>query len=393
MKYLIVGGVAGGATTAARLRRVDEHAEIIMFEKGPHISYANCGLPYYIGGVIKEREKLLVQTPESFGTRFNIDIRIHSLVSAIHPDKKEIIVQSLKTGETYTESYDKLVLSPGALPVKPPIPGINLPNIFTLRNVPDTDKIKAFVDDKAPRSAVVVGAGFIGLEMAENLHHRGVNVSVVEASEQVMNMMDSEVAAPLHHHFKEKEVALFLKDAVKEFKQQANSIEVILSSGRIIRADFIILSIGVKPDTSLAKAAGLKIGETGGVWVDEYLQTSVQDIYAVGDSIEFPHPITHKPAIAFLAGPANRQGRILADNIVYGHHRKYKGSIGTAIAKVFDMTAGITGMTHRGLKALGIKHDCTIVHAGSHAGYYPGSTQMMLKISFDPESGKLYGGR
>ncbi len=393
MKYLIVGGVAGGATTAARLRRIDEKAEIIMFEKGPHISYANCGLPYYIGGVIKEREKLLVQTPESFGARFNIDIRVYSMVTSIDPKKKEITVKSLKTGDIYTESYDKLVLSPGASPVKPPIPGIDLPNIYTLRNVEDTDKIKAFVDDKTPRSAVVVGAGFIGLEMAENLHHRGVKVSVVEAAGQVMNMMDSEVAAPLHHHFKEKEVGLFLEDAVKEFKQVGDLIEVSLSSGRIIQSDFIILSIGVRPDTTLAKDAGIKIGETGGVWVDDYLQTSEKDVYAVGDSIEFPHPITKKPTIAFLAGPANRQGRILADNMVYGHNRKYKGSIGTAIAKVFDMTAGITGMTHRGLKAAGIKHDCTIVHAGSHAGYYPGSMQMMLKISFDPKSGRLYGGQ
>ncbi len=393
MKYLIVGGVAGGATTAARLRRVDEKAEIIMFEKGPHISYANCGLPYYIGGVIKEREKLLVQTPESFGSRFNIDIRVFSMVTSIDTKKKEVTVQFIQTGDSYTESYDKLVLSPGASPVKPPIPGIDLPNIFTLRNVEDTDKIKSFVDDNTPRSAVVVGAGFIGLEMAENLHHRGVNVSVVEAAPQVMNMMDSEIAAPLHHHFKEKEVGLFLEDAVKEFKQVGDMIEVSLSSGRIIQADFIILSIGVKPDTTLAKDAGLKIGETGGVWVDDYLQTSEKDIYAVGDSIEFPHPITKKPTIAFLAGPANRQGRILADNMVYGHNRKYKGSIGTAIAKVFDMAAGITGMTHRGLKQAGIKHDCTIVHAGSHAGYYPGSMQMMLKISFDPKSGKLYGGQ
>ena len=244
MKYLIVGGVAGGATTAARLRRIDEKAEIIMFEKGPHISYANCGLPYYIGGVIKEREKLLVQTPESFGARFNIDIRVFSMVTSVDPQKKEVTVKSIQTGDVYTESYDKLVLSPGASPVKPPIPGIELPNIFTLRNVEDTDKIKSFVDDKTPRSAVVVGAGFIGLEMAENLHHRGVKVSVVEAAPQVMNMMDSEVAAPLHHHFKEKEVGLFLEDAVKEFKQVGDLIEVSLSSGRIIQADFIILSIG-----------------------------------------------------------------------------------------------------------------------------------------------------
>ncbi|WP_282039491.1 CoA-disulfide reductase [Saccharicrinis aurantiacus] len=393
MKYIIVGGVAGGATTAARLRRVDEEAEIIMLEKGPHISYANCGLPYYIGGVIKDRDKLLVQTPESFNARFNIDIRTYSMLTSINTEAKSIEVKKMQTGEVYTETYDKLILSPGASAVKPPIPGIHSDNIFTLRNVEDTDKIKAFVDDEEPKTAVVVGAGFIGLEMAENLHHVGVDVTVVEASSQVMNMMDSEIAAPLHQHFKEKSVALFLEDAVKEFKQVGNIVEVHLASERIIKADFIILSIGVKPDASIAEETGLKIGETGGIWVDEYLQTSHKDIYALGDAIEFPHPITKKPSLAFLAGPANKQGRILADNMVYGHNRSYKGSIGTAIAKVFDMTAGITGMTHRGLKAAGIKHESTIVNAGSHAGYYPGSMQMILKISFDPDNGKLLGGQ
>jgi NADPH-dependent 2,4-dienoyl-CoA reductase/sulfur reductase-like enzyme/peroxiredoxin family protein/rhodanese-related sulfurtransferase/TusA-related sulfurtransferase len=393
MKYVIVGGVAGGATTAARLRRIDESAEIIMIEKGPHISYANCGLPYYIGGVIKDREKLLVQTPESFNARFNIDIRIHSEIISINSSDKRVEVKKTQTGEIYTETYDKLVLSPGASPVKPPIPGINSNNIFTLRNVEDTDKIKAFVDDSKPKSAVVVGAGFIGLEMAENLHNIGVHVTVVEASSQVMNMMDSEIAAPLHQHFKEKNVALFLEDAVKEFIPNGDLLEVHLSSERVIKADFIILSIGVRPDTSLAKAAGIKIGEAGGIWVDDYLQTSIKDIYAVGDAIEFPHPITGKPSLAFLAGPANKQGRILADNMVYGHKRKYGGSIGTAIAQVFDLTAGITGLTHRGLKALGMKHESTIVNAGSHAGYYPGAMQMIMKISFDPDNGKLLGGQ
>jgi NADPH-dependent 2,4-dienoyl-CoA reductase/sulfur reductase-like enzyme/peroxiredoxin family protein/rhodanese-related sulfurtransferase/TusA-related sulfurtransferase len=393
MKYVIVGGVAGGATTAARLRRIDENAEIIMIEKGPHISYANCGLPYYIGGVIKDREKLLVQTPESFHARFNIDIRIHSEITSINTSDKSVEVKKTQTGEIYTETYDKLVLSPGASPIKPPIPGINSPNIFTLRNVEDTDKIKAFVDDSGPKTAVVVGAGFIGLEMAENLHRIGVNVTVIEAGSQVMNMMDSEIAAPLHQHFKEKNVGLFLKDAVKEFVPNGDLMEVHLSSERVVKADFVILSIGVRPDSDLAKAAGVKIGETGGIWVDEYLQTSIKDIYAVGDAIEFPHPITKKPSLAFLAGPANKQGRILADNMVYGHKRKYGGSIGTAIAQVFDLTAGITGFTHRGLKALGIKHESTVVNAGSHAGYYPGSMQMILKISFDPVNGKLLGGQ
>ncbi|WP_397446254.1 FAD-dependent oxidoreductase [Polaribacter sp. R77954] len=393
MKYVIIGGVAGGATTAARLRRIDENAEIIILEKGPHISYANCGLPYYIGGIIKDRNKLLVQTPESFNARFNIDIRIHSEVTAINSEHKIVEVRKTQSGETYTETYDKLILSPGASAIKPPIPGITSPNIFTLRNVKDTDKIKAFVDDEHPRTAVVVGAGFIGLEMAENLHHIGVKVTVVEASSQVMNMMDSEIAAPLHQHFKEKNVGLFLEDAVKKFVPNGALTEVHLASERVIKADFVILSIGVKPDTFLAKSAGIKIGETGGIWVDEYLQTSKEDIYAVGDAIEFPHPISGKPSLAFLAGPANKQGRILADNMVFGHKRKYEGSIGTAIAKVFDLTAGSTGLTHKGLKALGLKHESTIVNAGSHAGYYPGAKQMIIKISFNPDNGKLLGGQ
>ncbi len=393
MKYIIVGGVAGGATTAARLRRIDEKAEIIIVEKGSHISYANCGLPYYIGGVIKDRSKLLVQTPESFNARFNIDIRIHSEIISVNSDNKSVEIKKTQTGEVYKETYDKLILSPGASAIKPPIPGINSPNIFTLRNVDDTDKIKAFVDDSKPRRAIVVGAGFIGLEMAENLHHIGVKVTVVEAASQVMNMMDSEIAAPIHQHFKEKNVGLFLEDAVKEFKPNGDLIDVHLASERVISADFIILSIGVKPDTFLAKSAGIKIGEAGGIWVDEYLQTSKKDIYAVGDAIEFPHPITGKPSLAFLAGPANKQGRILADNMVYGHKRKYLGSIGTAIAKVFDLSAGIVGLTHRGLKALGRKHESTIVYGGSHASYYPGAMQMVLKISFDPDNGKLLGGQ
>jgi NADPH-dependent 2,4-dienoyl-CoA reductase/sulfur reductase-like enzyme/rhodanese-related sulfurtransferase len=393
MKYVIVGGVAGGATTAARLRRIDEDAEIIMLEKGPHISYANCGLPYYIGGVIEDRNKLLVQTPESFNARFNIDIRIHSEVTSVNSDDKSVSVKKTQTGEVYTETYDKLILSPGASPIKPPIPGTNSPNIFTLRNVKDTDKIKAFVDDEKPRTAVVVGAGFIGLEMAENLHHIGVKVTVVEAASQVMNMMDSEIAAPLHQHFKEKNVGLFLEDAVKEFVPNGELTEVHLSSERVIKADFVILSIGVRPDTFLAKSSGIKIGETGGIWVDEYLQTSKEDIYAVGDAIEFPHPISGKPSLAFLAGPANKQGRILADNMVFGHKRKYQGSIGTAIAKVFDLTAGIAGLTHKKLKDLGIEHESTIVNAGSHAGYYPGAKQMIMKISFNPVNGKLLGGQ
>ncbi|TAJ08060.1 pyridine nucleotide-disulfide oxidoreductase [Marinilabiliaceae bacterium JC017] len=392
--YVIVGGVAGGATTAARLRRIDEHANIIMFEKGPHISYANCGLPYYIGGVIKERDNLLVQTPESFSARFNIDIRIYSEVVDIFSDEKSVEVKEVKTGKVYRQVYDKLILSPGASPVRPGIQGIDHPNIFTLRNVEDTDRIKAFVDDTKPASAVVIGAGFIGLEMAENLHHKGLNVTVVEAAGQVMNMLDPEMAAVLHQHFKEKQVGLFLQDAVKAFHKSAdNSLKIELQSGTNIEADFVILSIGVKPDTHLAVKAGVEIGQTGGIKVDEFLQTSKEDIYALGDSIEFPHPVSGTPSLAFLAGPANKQGRMLADNLVYGHQRKYKGSIGTAIAKVFDLTVGITGMADKSLEKVGIPYASTIVNAGSHAGYYPGAMQMALKVSFCPETGKLLGGQ
>lgn len=390
--YVIVGGVAGGATTAARLRRVDENAEIIMLEKGPHISYANCGLPYYIGGVIKERANLMVQTPESFNAWFNIDIRIHTEVTDINTNEKKVSVQNLKSGEKYELSYDKLILSPGASPIKPPIEGINNPNIFTLRNVEDTDRIKAFVDEEKPANAIVVGAGFIGLEMAENLHHRGLNVTVVEAAPQVMNMLDPEMAAILHQHFKENNVGLYLNNAVKSFKQtEDGKLDVCLSDGDVLSADIVLLSIGVRPDTQLAKNAGLKIGTTGGVWVNEYLQTSDENIYAVGDSIEFPHQISKKPSLAFLAGPANKQGRILADNLTFGHTKKYNGSIGTAIAKVFDMTAGITGLADKSLQAAGIEYASTIVNNGSHAGYYPGSMQLTTKISFCPKTGRLYG--
>jgi NADPH-dependent 2,4-dienoyl-CoA reductase/sulfur reductase-like enzyme/peroxiredoxin family protein/TusA-related sulfurtransferase/rhodanese-related sulfurtransferase len=332
-----------------------------------------------------------VQTPESGGGRFNIDVRIFSEVIDIDSEKQSVNIRDLKTGKEYSENYDKLVLSPGAQPVKPPIPGIDHKNIFTIRNVDDTDRIKAFVDDEKPRSAIVVGAGFIGLEMAENLHHRGINVTVVEAAPQVMSMMDPEMAALLHQHFKEKEVGLYLQDAVKEFQDNGDELHLLLASGNRLKADFVILSIGVKPDNSLAQKAGLELGLRGGIIVDDYLQTSKENIYAVGDAIEFPHPITGQSSLAFLAGPANKQGRILADNMVYGHNRKYRGSIGTAIAKVFDLTAGTTGLSDKSLAQAGIPHQSTIVNAGSHAGYYPGSTNMVLKLSFNPENGKVLG--
>jgi NADPH-dependent 2,4-dienoyl-CoA reductase/sulfur reductase-like enzyme/peroxiredoxin family protein/TusA-related sulfurtransferase/rhodanese-related sulfurtransferase len=395
MKHLIIGGVAGGATTAARIRRNDENAEIIMFEKGSYISYANCGLPYYIGDVIKDRTKLFVQTPESFGTRFNMKIRINSEVIDIDPEIQQVTVRNEK-GEEYTENYDKLLLSPGAYPVKPPLPGIDSEGIFTMRNVDDTDRIKEYVQSHPIRRAVVVGAGFIGLEMAENLHATGAQVAIVEMAEQVMAPIDFSMAGMVHQHLYQKNVALHLNQAVKGFVPLNGpdpAIRVELADGSKIVADIVILSIGVRPETSLAKKAGLKIGKAGGIYVNEFLQTSQPNIYAVGDAIEFPHPVSGEPWLNYLAGPANRQGRIVADNMVFGNKIKYEGSIGTSIAKVFDMTVASTGLPGKKLKQLGIPYLTSTTHSNSHAGYYPNALQMSTKITFDPESGRLYGGQ
>lgn len=391
MKYLIVGGVAGGATTAARLRRLDEASEIIMFERGEYISYANCGLPYYIGGTITERDNLFVQTPESFGTRFNLEVRNLSEVISISPADKEVQVKDLRTGATYSEKYDKLVLSPGAEPVKPPLPGINQEGIFTLRNVPDTDKIKKYIEEKNPKHAVVVGAGFIGLEMAENLHQNGLRVTIVEMAEQVMTPLDYSMAALVHQHLKTKNVEFYLNTAVASFSRINDRLEVKLNSSKTIETDIVILSIGVKPDSRLAREAGLMIGKTGGIVVNEFLQTTDKDIYALGDAIEFMNPVTQTNMITYLAGPANKQGRILADNLVKGNMRTYKGSVNTAIAKVFDLTVASTGVSGKLLGKMDIPHIDSITHASSHAGYYPGALPMSIKISFSPDSGRLLG--
>ena len=390
-KYLIVGGVAGGATVAARLRRIDESATIIMFERGKYISYANCGLPYHVGEVIKDRDKLFVQTPESFGKRFGMEVRVESNVESINRTAKTITVKDLNTGKEYEESYDKLILSPGAEPVVPPIKGIDNDKIFTLRNVPDTDKIKALVDTGEPKHAVVVGAGFIGLEMAENLHHRGLKVTIVEMGDQVMNPIDYEMAASVHQHLKMKNVEFYLKDGVNRFEEKDDKLSIVLQSGKEIDADMVILSIGVKPDDRLAREADLTLGERGGIWVDEYLRTSDKDIYAIGDAIVFTNPIIGKSMTAYLAGPANRQGRLCADNIVDGDKRKYSGSILTAIAKIFDITVGATGIAGKVLHREGIEHISSITHSSSHAGYYPGAIPLTIKIVFDKESGKLFG--
>jgi NADPH-dependent 2,4-dienoyl-CoA reductase/sulfur reductase-like enzyme/rhodanese-related sulfurtransferase len=389
MKYIIVGAVAGGASTAARLRRLNEHAEIIIFEKGEYISYANCGLPYYIGDVIKDRNKLFVQTASAFNKRFNIDVRISTEVIAINPSAKTITARKQATGEVYEESYDKLILSPGAEPVRPPLPGINNEGIFTLRNVNDTDYIKAYVQQKHVSKAVVIGAGFIGLEMAENFHELGLDVTIIEMINQVMAPVDYPVAAFVQQHIRSKRVKLRLNTAVTGFTKNGDQIEVALNNGEVLVADVVILSIGVRPDTRLAVMAGLQLGTAKGIQVNEFLQTSDPDIYAVGDAIEFENPITHQSMITYLAGPANKQGRICADNVVLGNVRSYKGSINTAIVKVFDMTVGTTGTASKHLKAAGIEHIVSTTHNGSHAGYYPGAKQMTIQLAFAPKDGKL----
>ena len=390
MKHIIIGGVAGGATAVARIRRIDESAEIVLLEKGDYISYANCGLPYYIGGVIEERDKLFVQTPEAFGKRFNIDVRTGHEVTAIDPKNKTITVAT-KDKQAYTERYDKLLLSPGANAIRPPLEGINSSGIFTLRNVNDTDHIKDYINTEKVKHAVVVGAGFIGLEMAENLHHLGIKVAIVEMADQVMAPIDFSMASFVHQELMQKGVDLYLKEAVTQFEKTDDKLKVVLASGKSIATDMIILSIGVRPETTLARNAGLAIGETGGISVSEYLETSEKDIYAVGDAIEYPHPLTGKPWLNYLAGPANRQGRIAADNMVKGNNNTYEGAIGTSIAKVFDLTVAATGLPAKRLKQMQIEYLSSVTHSNSHAGYYPGALLMTIKLTFAPDSGKLYG--
>lgn len=388
---MIIGAVAGGASTSARLREMDEQAEIIVFEKGEYISYANCGLPYYIGNVIKERDKLFVQTAASFTSRFAVDVRVKTEVIDINPNEKFITAVNLLTGETYTESYDKLVLSPGAEPIRPPLPGIGLEGIFTLRNVVDTDYIKAYVEQNASGKAVVIGAGFIGLEMAENLHELGMDVSVIEMGNQVMAPLDYPMAAMVQQHIRSKGVHLHLNTKVTGFEKEGSGLNVILNDKEALYADVVILSIGVRPDTKLAAKAGLKISTAKGIWVNEYMQTSDPHIYAVGDAIEFESPFTGLPVNTFLAGPANKQGRICANNLVLGNVQRYNGSINTAIVKVFDKTVAATGMASKQLHAASIKHIVSTTHSGSHAGYYPGAEQMSIQLTFAPESGRLLG--
>ncbi|HJG25259.1 MAG TPA: FAD-dependent oxidoreductase [Parabacteroides merdae] len=387
----MIGGVAGGATVAARLRRMDEKANIILFERGKYVSYANCGLPYYIGDTINNREKLFVQTAKGFTDRFRIDIRTEQEVTAIRPDKKEVEIKNLSTGETYTETYDKLVLSPGAEPLRPSIEGIGSKKIFTLRNVPDTDTIKNYVNTENPKRAIVVGGGFIGLEMAENLHDLGIQVDVVEMANQVMAPLDFSMAAIVHRQLTDKGVGLHLEDGVSRFEEKDGGVTVHLRSGKQIATDMVLLSIGVRPETKLAKDAGLAIGERGGITVNDYMQTSDANIYALGDAVEVRHLVTGQPALIPLAGPANKQGRIVADNIVFGNKEKYPGSIGTSIAKVFDLTVAAAGANAKLLQRNNIPYISSYTHGASHAGYYPGAVPLSIKILFAPENGKLLG--
>jgi len=390
-RYVIVGGVAGGATTAARLRRIDEKSEIVLFERGQYISYANCGLPYYIGETIKEWDNLFVQTPESFNARFNVDVRVNHEVIKIDPQKKEVYFKNLLSLESGKISYDKLVLSPGADPFKPPLPGIDDPRIFTLRNPKDTLNIKNYIKDKKIKKAVIVGAGFIGLEMAENLYNLGLLVTLVEMAPQVMPQVDFEIASEIHQHLKTKGVEFYLNDSVASFDNKEEKIGINLKSGKTIYSDMVILSIGVRPESNLAKDAGLKIGPRGGILVNEYLQTSDPDIYAIGDAIEGKHLLLDENVPIPLAGPANKQGRIVADNIVFGPKRKYIGSIGTAIAKVFDLTVASTGLSEKTIKQKGINYDKIIIHVSSHAGYYPGALPLTLKLLFNKDNKRILG--
>ena len=390
MKVVIIGGVAGGATAAARMRRNCEDAEIVLIERGDYISYANCGLPYYLGGVISDRDDLFVQTPASFGKRFNVDVRVQQEVTAIDKDAKSLTIRT-RDGKEYTESYDKLLLSPGAAPVRPPLPGIDNEGIFTLRNVHDTDAIKSYMQTHDVQQAVIVGGGFIGLEMAENLVHSGVEVSVVEMANQVMGPIDYSMAAIVHQELVNNGVKLYLEQAVESFEKVDAGLQVNFKSGIKTQAQLVILSIGVRAETKLAVDAGIELGEMRGIKVDMYLKTSANDIYAVGDAIEYPHPITGKPWLNFLAGPANRQARIVADNIIFGDKVVYEGSIGTAVAKVFGLTVASTGLPSKRLDLMGIDHIGSFTHSAAHASYYPGGGMLDIKITFDKKTGQLYG--
>jgi len=393
MRVLIVGGVAGGMSAATRLRRLDESAEIVVLERGPFVSFANCGLPYYIGGEIADREKLLVQSPERLRAAFNLDVRPLAEVAAIHKDKREVEVRNVSTGEMTVERYDHLLLSTGATAVVPRIPGVDRPGHFFLRTIPDMDRIDTWIRERHAKTAVVLGGGFIGLEAAEQLHRRGLSVTLVEKNPQVLGPLDPDMAALVQAEIRKNGVVLHLSNGAVEFQppdETAAASVVQLTNGELIPADIVIIGIGVKPEVSLAKSAGLKLGATGGIAVDAHLRTSDPHIWAVGDAIEVAHFVTGKPSLIALAGPANRQGRIVADNIA-GRSSEYKATMGTAIVRVFDLTAGCTGANEKLLKAANAKYQVVHLHPNSHAGYYPGAKPIAMKMLFDPESGSILG--
>ena len=390
MKVVIVGGVAGGASVATRLRRMDERATIVLLERGPYISFANCGLPYYIGGVIPDRNSLLVQTPEALKATFDVDARVYHAVTEINRSSRVVTVQNETTGETYTETYDKLVLSPGAAPFVPPIAGSDLEDVFVLRTIPDTDAIKAFVDSEGPRRATIVGGGFIGVELAENLHLRGIQVTLVEMLNQILVPLDYEMAAIVHDHLRENEMQLILGDGLKAIESQGDGLAVVLQSERRVETDMVILAIGVRPENHVAKDAGLELGLRGTIATNEYLQTSDPDIYAIGDASQIVHYITGHPANIALAGPASKQGRLVADHIA-GKPVRYQGAQGTSIVKVFDLSVASTGLNERQLGQERIPAQSITIHTANHAGYYPGASPLTLKLIYDPEQGKILG--
>jgi len=390
MKLVVIGGVAGGATATARARRLNEEAEIVVFERGEYISFANCGLPYYIGEVIPERDDLLVTTADAFKSRYNIDIRLFTEITAIDRNEKTVTAQNHQTGETYTETYDKIILSPGAESVRPPFPGMSSDNIFNLRDIPDSDRIKAYVDKQSPKAAVVVGGGFIGLEMAENLSFRGAKTTIVEKMEQVMPAMDYEMAGLMHAHLKEKGVDLILGDGIEAFENTNGRLLVRTEKGETLECDLVILSIGVKPECRLARDAGLEIGELGGVKVAATMQTSDTDIYAVGDAVEVTDFLTGHATMTPLAGPANKQGRIAADNVM-GRRSIFRGSLGTSVVKIFEQTVASTGANEKMLTRHNIPFVASYSHSGSHASYYPGAEMMAVKLLLSPSTGKILG--
>ena len=385
MKTVIIGGVAGGATAAARLRRLDEKAEIIILERGEYVSFANCGLPYYIGGVITDRGDLTLQTPQSFKARFNIDVRVLNEAVKIDPETKTVTVKNLRTGETYEETYDNLILSMGAEPIRPNIEGADGSNVFTLRNIPDTLKIKNYIDTAKPRSAVVIGGGYIGVEMAENLVEAGLKVAIVELADHLIAPLDFDMAADVHRYIKSKGIDLHLNNGVKVI----NGNTVILQNGEIT-ADMIILSVGVSPETAIARDCGIKLNPRGSIVVNNKMQTNIPNIYAVGDAVEVEDFLTKKPAFIPLAGPANKQGRIASDNIA-GYESVYTGTQGSAVLKLFDMTVATTGLNEKTAQAAGIDYDKTYTYSASHATYYPGAAQMSVKALWDKKTLKIIG--